>query len=314
MPTSLKRLLRLAATLLSIALLVYLLAQQGWTEVAAAFHSIPPTRLLLAFAIMLLSRLAVSTRWYSLLRAAAAPIRYRDSLRLTFTGLFATNFLPTTIGGDVIRMAGALQLQLDGPLTAASLIVDRLIGVTGMALLSPIGLPYLLQSSPALTGYRLPTSDHYLPGVAIPWLRTAHHKLIDIARRILHALSYWLHQPRALLIALSINAVHMLCLFSVIAVLLRAMGESAPLWKIGGLYSLVYFITILPISINGYGFQEVSMTFVFSSLAGASVSNALTLALLFRTLMMLASLPGVFFLPAILSASHTETQHEPRPQ
>ena len=81
-----------------------------------------------------------------------------------------------------------------------------------------------------------------------------------------------------------------------------------PLWLIGGLYSLVYFVTLIPISVNGYGLQEISMTIIFSNLGNATVSNGLTVALLFRTLMLLASLPGVLFLPDILSASKTSDQ------
>ena len=79
------------------------------------------------------------------------------------------------------------------------------------------------------------------------------------------------------------------------------MGEDIPLWTIAGLYSFAYFVTLLPFSINGYGLQEISLTFVFSSIGNASVSNSLTMALLFRTLTMLVSLPGAFFLPEILS-------------
>lgn len=76
-----------------------------------------------------------------------------------------------------------------------------------------------------------------------------------------------------------------------------------PLWLIGGLYSLVYFVTLLPVSINGYGVQEFSMTLIFSNLGRASVGSGLIVALLFRTLMMTASLPGAAFIPDILSTA-----------
>ena len=86
----------------------------------------------------------------------------------------------------------------------------------------------------------------------------------------------------------------MLCLFTVIYLLLEGMGESmTPLIQlIAGLYSLVYFITLVPISINGYGVQEVSMTLIFSNLGQAPLHTGLTGRAALRTLMMVASLPG----------------------
>jgi len=45
--------------------------------------------------------------------------------------------LPTTIGGDVLRLAGAVRLGLSTSLAAASLVVDRLVGMTGMVLMVP---------------------------------------------------------------------------------------------------------------------------------------------------------------------------------
>ncbi len=57
----------------------------------------------------------------------------------------------------------------------------------------------------------------------------------------------------------------MLCLFFILQLLLGGIGEDMPLWLIGGLYSLVYFVTLIPISVNGYGLQEISMTLIFSN-------------------------------------------------
>jgi uncharacterized membrane protein YbhN (UPF0104 family) len=299
--TNRPNLLRAAGTLITLALLIYLLGQQGWDEIGDAFSQIPFWRLALAMAIMMVSRLAVSFRWYVLLRSSGMKISLGQSLRITFAGLFASNFLPTTIGGDVIRLAGVLQLKLDAAVCTASLIVDRLVGMAGMAMAIPFGLPRFLD---ARTLALSPQPDYLLSSLAsLPlgnlW-KAAWEKGFKVLRRILSALAMWLKQPRALLAALSITWIHMLCLFLFLAVIFDGMGDHMPLWLIGGLYSIVYFVTLLPISINGYGLQEISMTFVFSSLGGVSLASGLTAALLFRTLMMLASLPGVAFVPGML--------------
>jgi uncharacterized membrane protein YbhN (UPF0104 family) len=69
-------------------------------------------------------------------------------------------------------------------------------------------------------------------------------------------------------------------------------------------------VTLIPISINGYGLQEFSMTLIFSNLGRASISEGLAAALLFRTLMVLVSLPGALFLPDILAAKRNPSEQE----
>jgi hypothetical protein len=61
-----------------------------------------------------------------------------------------------------------------------------------------------------------------------------------------------------------------------------------------------YFITLIPISINGYGLQEISMTLLFVTVAQVSTSHAVIMALVLRSFTMAASLPGSIFLPKII--------------
>jgi uncharacterized protein (TIRG00374 family) len=304
-------LLRAAGTLLALALLIFLLSQQGWGEILAAMRSVPAWRLLLAFALMMGSRFAVSARWHVLLRSAEMPVSFGQSTRITFAGLFASNFLPTTIGGDVVRLGGALQLKFDAAISTASLIADRLVGMAGMAMVIPFGLPRFLQqvsTSRGLlqSGLILFAGFASLPGSR--WFNKAREKGQLILQKILAALSLWLKRPRALLAALLFSWVHMICLFLVITQLFAGMNQHISFWLTGGLYAIVYFITLLPISINGYGLQEVSMTFIFTNLAGAALGTGLATALLFRTLMVIASLPGAAFVPAMLSGHQNQVE------
>ena len=108
---------------------------------------------------------------------------------------------------------------------------------------------------------------------------------------------------QALLNALVMTWGHMLFLFVSIWFLLRRMGEQTPFPLVAGLWTLVYFITLVPISVNGLGLQEVSLTFVYVTFGGVSMPSALTLAVLLRTLYMASSLPGAVFLPAILPSA-----------
>lgn len=285
------RIARLLATLLSVLLVVVLL-RRSWGEIVETIRQIELSLLLLVLLIMLLSRLFVTARWHILLRSAEIETSWAQSLKITFAGLFASNFLPSTVGGDVARMAGALQADFDPAKSAASLVVDRVVGLAGMALALPIGLQKLLlyQSAGASA----------LAAGQVGWWATLKRRASRILQRLLAAFKLWLARPQALLLSLLATLGHMGALFLTISLLLQSMGEDLAFLQIAGLWSLVYLVTLLPFTINGLGLQEVSTSFAFTLLGGVSEANALVLALLVRTLFMLASLPGALFLSDVL--------------
>jgi glycosyltransferase 2 family protein len=281
-------LLRGAGSLLAIGLLVFLIAQ-NWNEVVLAIRQIPLWRFLLATALIFVSRFFVIGRWHVLLRAAKLNISFSRTAALTFTGLFANNFLPTTIGGDVVRFAGAAEMGYDSSIVLASLVADRLAGMAGMATVLPFGLIPLWSWGAGRISQSI--------ALAALW-----KKAWEFVLRTFRALTIWLKKPISLLGAYCLTWGHLLCFFGATSVLLTGLNESVPFWTIAGISSIVYFLTQIPISINGYGVQELSQTYLFVHLAGISVPNAITLALLIRVIFMIASLPGAFYLPSILTA------------
>lgn len=285
-------------SVLTLALVVYLIAQQGWDEIGEAIARIEVWRFVVAILLTLISRLAVAQRWHILLRSGGVETSWRTSLRITFAGLFANNFLPSTVGGDVARMAGALQQGFDAAVSAASLVADRLVGLAGFVFTLPIGLRILAAAN-------LPAGSAGLPvfGLAASgegWLARMGQRLAKIWRRLLQTIGLWLTQPRALLAALACTFVHMLCLFLTLYILLDGMHDPLDFWTVAGLQSLVYVVTLIPISISGWGLQEFSISYAFSALGGVAPANSLVLALLLRTLYILVSLPGALALSDVL--------------
>ncbi|HEY44240.1 MAG TPA: flippase-like domain-containing protein [Anaerolineae bacterium] len=299
-----QNILRLIGSSVAVLLLIYLLSRQGWNDIEAAISRLGLGSFLLAFGLIVGSRLAFALRWYILLRGVGTEITLWRSFRITFAGLFATNFLPTTIGGDVVRFAGTFDLNLDRALCVASLLVDRLVGIMCMAVLLPFGLIPLLgiPSSRKSINWRSP-----FVLTLILWLTIGEisghvrEKSKAFILRLLQSLDLWMHRPRFLIGAVISSFMHMSFLFATIWYLLEGIDEALPILLIAGLWSIIYFLTLLPVSINGLGVQEISLTYVFASIGGVSMRGSLTLAILIRTLLILASLPGVLFLPPILS-------------
>lgn len=283
-----QRVLQFAGTLLTIVLLAFLLRDGGWSEIVAAMQKIKATDLVWVAILFLISRFAVTCRWHVLLRSGGIDIPFKDSMLLTFTGLFAGNFLPTTIGGDVLRLAGAMQMGYDRAVCLASIAADRVIGLLGMFMAVPLGIVYSWNVLPASN-----LSMSFVGILQKPWA---------FLRRTLGTFSIWMKKPGSLLLSLFFTWVHMLCLFGSIYVFSDDLGTPVSFWMIAGLWSFTYFITLIPISINGYGLQELSFTFLFSHVAGVSPAMSLTISVLIRAYFIISSLPGALLLPSALAA------------
>lgn len=284
-----QRILQLAGTLLAIVLLVILVRENGWDDIVASFRNIKTSDLLWVALLFLISRTSMAMRWHVLLRSGGIDMHVKDSISLTYTGLFASNFLPSTIGGDVVRLAGAMQMGYDRAVSLASIAADRLVGMAGMTMVLPIGVAH---SWSFLNTTVLASSS------ATAWLKHP----IAFLKRTFFVFRLWLKKPVSLLGSLAFTWIHMLCLFGSIYIFADDLGNHVSFWLIAGLWSLTYFITLIPISINGYGLQELSFTFLMSNAAGLTPAVSLSLAVLIRGYFILSSLPGALFLPSIMSA------------
>jgi uncharacterized membrane protein YbhN (UPF0104 family) len=282
-------LLRLFGTLMAIVPIVLLIREEGWLTIIDSLRRISPIHFLLALASLLVSRIFVIARWHVLLQSGGVRIPFRRTAELTLMGLFASNFLPTTVGGDVARLAGVMQMGFDRAVALASIAADRLVGLAGMLFAVPFGLPPAWES---LRELAFPASA----------LMVSLQRPLRFARRTLQTFSTWLHQPRALFASLLCTWGNMLFIFIAIYMLVEGLGNHVSFWLIAGLYSLSYLVTLIPISINGFGLQELSVTYLFLHVGSLNAATSLSLALLIRIVFMLASLPGALFLSSILSA------------
>ena len=296
--------MRILGTLAALGLLVYLVVSQGWQALLDSLEQVSWPGFLLALVLIFCSRLATVGRWHVLLRSADVPIHLRQSLELVFAGLFSANFLPTTVGGDLVRLAGAVRWGYDGAVVAASLVMDRLVGMAGMATVLPFGLAsFLSQPLPFPKNEAVgPALAAALPARLVPWVRA---KLGSLWQSLVRAARLWLSRPRQLFVAYLFTWGHMLFTFLTTWFLFQVMGEHVPFTLVAGLWSMSYFITLLPISINGLGLQELSISFFFTNYAHVSIHSALVLAILMRAVPLLCSLPGALFVPGLLQPEKT---------
>ncbi len=238
-------------------------------------------------------------RWSAVLQAMGYPRGLRVSLPLTMIGLFFSQTLPTSIGGDGVR---AWELHRDGlamSSAVSSVLIDRAAGLLGICLLVTATLPLLwgLVPNPAVeTGVVLLVGVGY-GGVAIAMLLD---RLPESLRRFkivrgVAALSISLRAvilvPRPALTALGASLVYQLGVVAVIFVLARGIGIPVEPGACLVIVPVANLSGLLPISISGWGVREGAFVAGFG-LVGVAAADALALSVLFGLLTMVVGIAG----------------------
>jgi uncharacterized membrane protein YbhN (UPF0104 family) len=146
-------LLNVLRVALSAALLTWVLSRAGLNNVFAALSTANLPLLILALALFQLGLAIRAYRWQMLLRAVGLEASLRQLLGLSYVGAFFSSSLPTGFGGDVVR-AAELQDQSSGAVSAGTVLLDRMIGMSASLSIGLVGLAFgahLLEPGIALT-------------------------------------------------------------------------------------------------------------------------------------------------------------------
>lgn len=117
-------------------LLWYLFTKIDTQETFALLRSADLAVLFLAFLIFLAVNFIMLFRWFVFINALSLHVSIWNVFRYFFIGLFGNLFLPTAIGGDLIKIIGLCQYSSQKPRVVASVIVDRLSGFAAIAIVA----------------------------------------------------------------------------------------------------------------------------------------------------------------------------------
>ena len=137
--------LRWIAALAVLGVLLHFLPLK---TVRSAIARVPPTYFFAALLGYLLAHIVGVLKWRMVVNAAGAQLDFATSLQCYGGGLFGTLFLPSIVGGDVIRLAVGLRRSPRPAAVLAGNVVDRFIDVAAQAGLFALGLVLLPGSLP----------------------------------------------------------------------------------------------------------------------------------------------------------------------
>lgn len=275
---------RWGGTVLAMGLFIWLVLRLDWETLLAQLAGLSGWAVLLAMGLYLASQAFNTLRWCTLLWTHGVEISYWQAFRINWSGLFASNFLPSTIGGDGLRMVAVFPYTKSKSVAIGAVALDRLLNMAAMACLLPVPLTMFGSQLSTLLGLALPFNPRALFERYFP-------KLAGAVRE-------WASRPQAFLWAFLVawpsNLVFMLAAYT----LARQLGMEVSYWQVMAVQTITYFLTVLPISVNGLGVREVTYTTLFVAF-GASLEQASALAVLSRFLIVLITLPGALWVSSV---------------
>jgi len=258
----------------------------------------------LALALLLtVFQIAVSAlRWREVSTECGVPLTIAQVFRFNLIGSFFNQTLPSSIGGDAMRIWLVQRSGSNWRTATYSVFVDRAIGLIALAIIVVATLPW---------SYQLISDDHgryallFVDLAALaagagflifgrlpwPWLTKRWHSrhifgCSNVANRLIFNAK---SGPK--IAGLSI-LVHVLTV-TIAWCAARSIGAPVSFWQVFQLIPPVILITMIPVSIAGWGVREASMGLAFGY-AGLMTSEGVNVSLLFGGVTFLIGALGGF--------------------
>jgi glycosyltransferase 2 family protein len=290
----------------SLALLAYLLSTTDLAALTRRVRSGDPLLLAGALALYTLTLALATWRWRLLLRALGYQATMGHLSASYLVATFFNNFLPSNVGGDVIRVRDSSRLTGSTTASLAVVAIDRILGLGALYLLAVGAYVFggrtvrgLAGALPALlmlgAVFGVVAYVYVTPGVArrlmavsrldaLPWIR----ERFEVAQGAVHV---YREQVAVLWTAFAASvAIQALvvCYYYEVA---RSLRIALPLSACFLVVPLCTLVQTVPISFNGWGIRESVFILYFRQL-GLSRDSALAFSLVGAGLIVILSLSG----------------------
>ena len=274
----------------------------------AAAREAAPAWLLAGVGLYFLMIVVSAWRWDLLLRAQRIRVPFRHLMNSFLVATFFNNFLPSNIGGDVVRIADTSAAAGSKTRATTIVLIDRGLGLLGLVLVAALGASAVARSGalgigPGLlwTGFGL-AAMLATPALLMPEsftrllqpLRRIHPEWVGLRLdRLQDALTKFRDAPSALATCFAGAVVVQGVLVAFYMAIARSMAIPIGAADMAVIVPITFLIQMVPISMNGFGVREATFGFYFTRL-GLPLESALLVSLIGAGVVLLVSLSGGF--------------------
>jgi D,D-heptose 1,7-bisphosphate phosphatase len=296
-----RRTLVLLAKAATSVLLLYLSLR--WVNLGALtdrLSRLDPAWIVLAVLLMAAQMIFLSIRWRQIAIRCGAGMDFGAALQINFIAAFFNQVLPSTVGGDGVRIWLAARKGAGWASATYSVLLDRIFGVFVLALFVIACLPWTLQliRDPAPRVVLIVLAFGAIAGPLVllsiglrfrQWLgQRAITRHLSAAAQAAGTLC---GSPRSAATVFGCSiAIHLLTITAAWCCI-RAVAAPVGFAHVLFLTPPVLLLATVPISIAGWGVRESSMIAAFAY-AGLAESDGLTLSILFGVVSFVVGIVG----------------------
>ncbi len=293
-----------------------------WEELVATFERLNLWVFAGSLAIFMVGQVIVGFRWWLLLRSQGIHIEFLAAVKLHYLGLFYNNFMPSSVGGDLVRAWYVTKHSKRRFEAALSVFVDRGIGLASTFVIAGFFYALFLRGEgitdeirasegggvgSAIAEYKwvigvlLGVGCVVVPGLCATqggramlckvWGRVK-GVFLKVWRKLRAAAVLYFKRPFTIAAAFCLTVCMQLTTITGFWFVGRSLGIEASVKYFYVFFTLTWVLGTVPVSIGGAGVVEGSLYYLFTTFASVAKGPAMGIALCQRAVWMLASLPG----------------------
>lgn len=264
--------------------------------------------LALALGVFLVQLLVSAWRWGLLVRAQGIAMPYGALVNSYLVATFFNNFLPSNVGGDVIRIGDSAKRAGSMTIAATVVLFDRGIGLLGLVFVAAVGATVAAWISPTLgpvgpgalwVGLALVTIVAswavLMPqgvGLILSPLRRLHPEWVgEKLTKLQRTLERFRETPQALAGGFAGSVCVQALLVGFYAAIAHGLHVAVPLQHLAIVVPLSFVILMVPVSVNGWGLREATFG-VYLSRLGVPLESAVALSFVSAVLITIFSTSG----------------------
>ena len=302
-------------------------------KVVEAFARLRISTLLLAILCFCVGLCLIAFRWWVFMRAQQIYVPLFLAIKLTFLGQFFTNFMPSAVGGDLIR-AWYISHHTPYRLRAAiGVAADRVMGLSGTIILAFTSYMLFMRGQNGffqIDKTESPVATFLLEHPTfVPWavfsglvlivviiliikifdlsrfVKKIQDMVVHLFRQTYEVFVIYVRHPLILIFGLTISLFMQILVIFSFWLIGRDLGIEAQIHHYFVFFPIMWIIGSLPLSIAGIGILEGGLVVLFFQFTGTSKDLVAALALCQRFAWIISSLPGMI---VHLSGAHRKKE------
>jgi len=280
--------------------------KDNYSGVAAALRHTDMAAVAAGFSMILSAGVLMGWRLKLVFRAQGLELAFKDAVQLTFVGSFFNNFLPSAVGGDLVK-AYCASLQTGKRMESFSAcLMDRILGLFVFILIPSLTVLFLAKELdhrvPAMVltalvlacvGLWLIFNKHHV--AKLSFLTSGIQKIPGVRQlgSLYHAMHELTRNKWLMLRICAVSAVGQLLNILAIWWILKSLSVTTEIHQLLIRTPLVHLFGMLP-SFGGLGLREKGFEYFFKPVIGHENAGALAILYLFY-IILLSGIGGIVY-------------------